>query len=209
MEPAHSTPEHRTTVGFTTRDGVELVGDLLDPEGGDPWGVFVMCHPHPAYGGDRHHPLVVAAVEGAAALGLRALRFDFRRGGGDAIAERADLLAAIEVALGTDVLPVIVGGYSFGGSVALGTHDPRIVGRAAVAPPLPMLPVDPPDVPTFLLVPEHDRFCPPATAAELTADWADTELRALPMADHFLGGRVAAAATELLAWLARQRPAAD
>jgi alpha/beta superfamily hydrolase len=199
-------------VRITTADGVTLDGDLLEPTQGDPtrgepWAVFVMCHPHPAYGGDRHHPLVVAAVEGAAAIGVRTLRFDFRRSGGDAVVERADLLAAIDTALGDEDLPVLVGGYSFGGSVALGTSDPRIVARVAVAPPLSMLPVDPPEVPTFVLVPEHDRFCPPEVAAELTAGWANTELRTLAMADHFLAGRVAAAADDVVTWLATRRPA--
>jgi alpha/beta superfamily hydrolase len=195
-------------VRLTTADGVELDGDLLEPTEGETWAVFVMCHPHPAYGGDRHHPLVVAAVEGAAAIGLRTLRFDFRRSGGDAVIERADLVAAIDTVRRGEDLPVIVGGYSFGGSVALGTADPRIVARVAVAPPLPMLPVDPPEVPTLVVVPEHDRFCPPDLAAELTAGWAHTELRTLAMADHFLAGRVAAAAGDLVTWIAARRPAA-
>ena len=35
-----------------------------------------MVHPHPAMGGDRHHPLVVAVADGLAAAGVAALRLD-------------------------------------------------------------------------------------------------------------------------------------
>ena len=41
-------------------------------------GAVVVAHPHPLHGGNMDHPVVIAVCERAAALGLTALRFDFR-----------------------------------------------------------------------------------------------------------------------------------
>jgi alpha/beta superfamily hydrolase len=41
-----------------------------------------------------------------------------------------------------------------------------------------------------LLVPEHDRFCPPAAVAAATATWTACSTEVVPMADHFLHGAV-------------------
>ena len=43
--------------------------DLHLPADGAPSAAAVVLHPHPAMGGDRHHPLVVALAEGLSAAG--------------------------------------------------------------------------------------------------------------------------------------------
>ena len=47
-----------------------------------PIGGFVICHPHPLYGGDMDNPVVIRAAEVASAAGYATLRFNFRGAGG-------------------------------------------------------------------------------------------------------------------------------
>ena len=53
-----------------------MAHDLHLPDGDIATSSAVVVHPHPAMGGDRHHPLVVAVAEGLAATGITALRPD-------------------------------------------------------------------------------------------------------------------------------------
>lgn len=192
------------TVLLDTIDGLRLVGDFVLPP--SPWGGAVVAHPHPRYGGDRHHPVVEAVHEALGAAGLASVRFDFRGVGGsegaygDGVDERLDVLAALEAVLPlAGDGPVVLAGYSFGALVTLEVTDPRVSGWLAVAPPLglggagaPLAAAD--HRPKHLAVPEHDQFCPPERVAEQCAGWTATSWTAVPMADHFLAGRAAAVA---------------
>jgi uncharacterized protein len=112
--------------------------------------------------------VVEALWRAYAAAGFHALRFDFRSGGGDGIAERSDVIAAIDVLTPRCAgLPVTLAGYSFGAAVALSVRDERVGAVVAVAPPLTATPVEPPAVPTLVMVPAHDQFCPPRVAGPL------------------------------------------
>ncbi len=53
------------------------LGPVASPKGG-----FVVCHPHPLYGGDMDNPVVIRAAEVARAAGYATLRFNFRGAGG-------------------------------------------------------------------------------------------------------------------------------
>ena len=160
-----------------------------------------MCHPHPAYGGNRYNNVVDALFTALPAAGFVTLRFDFRSGGGDGVAERIDVIAAIDaLAMRSDV-PIAVAGYSFGASVALNTADQRIGAIAAIAPPLSMLPADDPGLATLVLTPRHDQFCPPDAATAVVAGWADCEFDVIESADHFLAGHTAAVAERVAGWL--------
>ncbi len=53
------------------------LGPVASPKGG-----FVVCHPHPLYGGDMDNPVVIRAAEVAQAAGYATLRFNFRGAGG-------------------------------------------------------------------------------------------------------------------------------
>lgn len=202
MDPAQPTPaDHHDerNVGLVTDDGVELLADVDIP---DPVvAVAAVCHPHPAYGGDRHHPVVDAVFRSLSQTGVATIRFDFRRAGTDTdgTAEVADLRAAVtELRRRRPGLPVILVGYSFGAVVCLHAAasptsalgpDVELRGVVAIAPPLTMAAGVEPSVPTLLLVPEHDQFCPPAPAAEHSDRWPDRTLLPVAMADHFLAGR--------------------
>ena len=78
--------------------------------------------------------------------------------------------------------------------MALTVVDPRLAAWFLVAPPLRVVPVDTMGAahdprPKLLAIGEHDQFRPPASAAELTADWTNTEIVTVPGADHFFAGR--------------------
>jgi alpha/beta superfamily hydrolase len=201
-------------VQFTTSDGVGLVGELRLPESATRTrAAAIVCHPHPQFGGDRFDRVVTAVFGALPAAGCAALRFDFRSDFGGGVAERLDLVAALE-ALDRfsvlDGLPRLVVGYSFGAVVALSTDDPRIVAVGAIAPPLghgtPVVPT----VPVVATLPAHDQFCTPDTFRRLSADWPDVEATVIESADHFLAGHtgvVARVVTEgLLARLDRSTP---
>jgi alpha/beta superfamily hydrolase len=169
-----------------------------------------LCHPHPAYGGDRHNIVVDALFRALPAAGVAALRFDFGPGAGRPAGDgdaRADVAAALDrlaAELGEGV-PLWLVGYSFGADVALSVDDPRVRGWAAVAPPLRFggtpVPAGGDPRPVLVLVPEHDQYSPPERAAAATGAWPAVTVEVVPMADHFLAGatdRVAAAVVAFL-----------
>lgn len=189
-----------------TSDGCLLEAEADLPA--DPVAALVITHPHPLHGGSMHTPVPATLFEAATALGLAAVRFNFRGVGqstgthDEGRAERLDVAAvaaALLASAGTDV-PLLLGGWSFGADVALAVDhvtvagsDVAVAGWLAVAAPLGIVPVEElaagaSDSPKHLLVPEHDQFRSPAAAAELTTDWKCTEITEVPGADHFLAG---------------------
>lgn len=167
----------------------------------EPLGGVVVCHPHPAYGGNRFNNVVEALFTALPAAGSAALRFDFRSGGGDGTAERLDVIAALDALAERVEAPLALAGYSFGAAVALSTDDDRITAVAAVAPPLSMMSVSAPSVPTLVLTPQHDQFCQPDAARAIVDDWHDCTFDTIESADHFLMGHTAEVAERVTAWL--------
>jgi uncharacterized protein len=192
-----------TSLTLHTSDGQRLAADLAEPDG-DVRGGVVLCHPHPLYGGDRFHPVVDALFRALPAAGFRAVRFDFRSAHDGGVAERLDVVAALDLVAGDEAapMPLFVAGYSFGAVVALATDDQRIAGVVAIAPPLtPEVPVH--AGPALVLSARHDQFFPPDRAATVTAGWPDTTLDVIEGTDHFLVGAAAAVAERTVAWLSR------
>ena len=190
-------------VQLTTTDGHRLDADL-DEAGGSPAGAVVICHPHPLRGGDRFNPVVEAMFVAFVASGFHALRFDFRAEHDAGVAERLDVVAALDhLADRYPGVPLHAAGYSFGAAVSLAVDDDRIGNKIAVAPPLSHMPVDPPRQPTLVLVAEHDQFCPPSVIEPIVATWPDATMEIIASADHFLAGRATAAADTAAAWLSR------
>jgi alpha/beta superfamily hydrolase len=190
-----------SSLTLQTSDGHTLAADLAEPIGDERGGV-VLCHPHPLYGGNRFHPVVDALFRALPAAGFRTVRFDFRAAHDGGVAERLDLVAALDALDGRDAPPRFVAGYSFGALVALATEDERIAGVVAIAPPLSHdTPVH--AGPALVLSPRHDQFCPPEQAAAITAGWPATTAETIEGADHFLVGAAAAVAERTVAWLTR------
>ena len=197
-------------MSLLTADGHTLVGDLRAPNGARAGAV--LCHPHPAYGGDRRNVVVDALFRALPASGVAALRFDFRPLGprtatGEGVAERADVVAALH-RLATEVdeaLPLYLVGYSFGADVALAVGDERHAGWATVAPPFrfsgPARPSLGDGRPVLVMAPEHDQFAPPSWVGKATRAWPDVTVEPVPMADHFLAGATAQVAQSVAAWI--------
>lgn len=181
-----------------TSDGHVLAADVAEASG-SVRGAVVICHPHPLYGGDRFNPVVGALYEALPRAGFRSIRFDFRASHDGGVAERLDVVAALDH-VAVDGQPAFVVGYSFGALVALATADERVAGVVAIAPPLGSG-TNAPVVPTLVLTPAHDQFCAPEAAAEIVAGWPNAESAVIESADHFLAGHSAAVATRTVAWL--------
>jgi alpha/beta superfamily hydrolase len=194
-------------VQLTTVDGARLHGDLALPgsaaAGSAVAGGAVVCHPHPAFGGDRTHPIVDALFRRLPAIGYATLRFDFRVPDDDLTRSRDDLTAALDDLAGRLNGPLVVVGYSFGAAIALTTAHPRLARLAAIAPPASMLPATGPTVPTLVLTPRHDQFGPPASVAPVVGGWHDATFETIESADHFLHGHAAAIADRVSEWLVR------
>ncbi len=197
-------------MSLLTADGHTLVGDLRVPV--DTAAGAVLCHPHPAHGGDRHNAVIDALFRVLPAAGVAVLRFDFRPLGartatGEGTAERADVVAALH-RLATEVddsVPLFLAGYSFGADVALAVGDERHAGWAAVAPPFrfsgPARPGSGDTRPVLVMAPEHDQFAPPSWVDKATRGWPEVAVEPVPMADHFLAGATAQVARSVALWI--------
>ena len=93
---------------------------------------LVMLHPHPAYGGNMHSPVVTAVCEAVGAAGASTLRLNFRGVEGsegayaNGVGEADDAVAAVAAMRERfPGQPVALGGYSFGGMVAA-LASPRV-----------------------------------------------------------------------------------
>jgi alpha/beta superfamily hydrolase len=84
--------------------GPSLEGRLALVEA--PKGGFVLCHPHPLYGGDMDNPVVIRAAEVVQEAGHATLRFNFRGVGASTgvhdkgLGEQDDVRAAVEALAG-------------------------------------------------------------------------------------------------------------
>jgi hypothetical protein len=197
-------------IALLTADGSTLAGDLRVPAGARAGAV--LCHPHPAYGGDRHNVVVDALHRALSSAGVATLRFDFRPLGaraatGEGVAERADVVAAVHrLAIEIDdSVPLFLTGYSFGADVALAVGDDRHAGWVAIAPPFrfsgPARPGLGDPRPVLVMAAEHDQLAPPAWVRTATRTWPDVTVEVVSMADHALAGATARVAGAVTAWV--------
>ncbi len=168
-----------------------------------PRAVAVFCHPHPQHGGSMHNKVAYRASEAVFERGLPTLRFNFRGvgrsagvwGGGDG--EEEDATAAITfLERMYPGLPVLLGGFSFGGGIALalGARDARVAAVLAVAPAVgarDLAPLAASPKPKGVVQGTADELCPlPALQASYAA-WAEPKAaRLVAGAGHFFDGRL-------------------
>ena len=128
---------------------------LMNPEGA-PSAAAVLCHAHPLHGGVMHFKVLFRAAKALQAHGAAVLRFNFRGVGrsegthDEGRGEQDDARAALEeMARRFPALPLVLGGFSFGSTMAVkvGCADPRVkallvmgfparlMGEAALAAP--------------------------------------------------------------------------
>jgi alpha/beta superfamily hydrolase len=195
---------------LTTSDGVALAADVNVPP--TPFAVAVLCHPHPLYGGNRHAVVIDPLFQALPHAGIAALRFDFRGAGssagthGDGIAERLDVVAAIDAATArVPGVPLIGVGYSFGADIVLSTDDARFAARAVIAPPLHFL-ADPVPAavdgkPLLVVTGAHDEVAPPFRTESATASWGEVTFETVAGADHFFAGAASRVCDLVAGWI--------
>jgi alpha/beta superfamily hydrolase len=180
---------------------ITLEGVFALPAGGGPFGLVVVCHPHPLYGGNMDNRVVHAVCQKVGEKGLAWLKFNFqgvgKSGGhfGGGIGEKEDARAAISFAeqqAKIDSGKIGICGYSFGSRVAfsVAVEDPRVRAVAGISPF-----VQPADLlhhcpkPKLFISGANDEFIDTASLAQLVLGVPEPkELAIYPKADHFWTG---------------------
>lgn len=172
-----------------------------EPAAGTPLrGVAVLSHPHPQHGGTLDNKVVQTLARAAVQCGLRAVRYNFRGVGGSGgqwdhgRGEVDDALAVI-AAHRDHALPLVLGGFSFGGYVTTQAAS-RLGPAQAPAQQVLVAPAvvnfDCPAVPpnTLLVHGETDDVVPLAAVI----DWARPQglpVTLVPGTGHFFHGQLA------------------
>jgi alpha/beta superfamily hydrolase len=111
------------------------------------------------------------------------------------VGELLDVQAALDTASTAHPAdgPLLLAGWSFGADMTLSTHDPRVAGWLAIAPPLRFATgfaaVAADARPKQLVLGQHDEFRDPASVVEEAEDWVATEIEVIAGASHFFVGR--------------------
>lgn len=170
-----------------------------------PRGAAVICHPHPVYGGTMHTKALYKAAEGLNEAGLVVLRFNFRGVGtstgshDEGVGERDDLLDAMDwLESRFPLLPMVIGGFSFGSMVGLsvGTGDPRAVALLGLGLPVEKAEYDysglaGADKPVLVVQGEDDEFGSGTAVAEVLEPMGPhITLVRVPGADHYFNHRL-------------------
>jgi len=172
----------------------------VDQPAATPRGVVVICHPHPQHGGTMDNKVAQTLARAFLQLGYRTVRFNFRGVGAsqgvwdEGRGEIDDALAVI-AAQRDPALPLILGGFSFGGYVASqaaarlpeGAKAERLilVGPSTEKQQVAKVPAD-----TLVIHGELDDVVP----LSATLDWARPQslpVTVIPGGGHFFHGRLA------------------
>jgi uncharacterized protein len=175
----------------------------------------VVCHPHPQFGGTLDNKVVHTLARAFNQLGASTIRFNFRGVGTSAgtydegRGEIQDALAVI--GWGRERWPgaaLWLGGFSFGGSVAVWAAGEAAPARlVAVAPGITKISVTgaaPPKCPWLIVQGDADEVVPP----QAVLAWSRTlkpapEVVVLPGAGHFFHGRINDLRETVLAFMGR------
>jgi alpha/beta superfamily hydrolase len=176
-----------------------------------PRGGFVVCHPHPLYGGDMDNPVVIRAAEVTQAAGYATLRFNFRGvGASDGVhdkgrGEQDDVRASVAMLASRLPArsPVGVIGYSFGAWTAARATRPGDTALGLIAPPIGMFDfafLPPADGRVLLVAGTRDTYCP-VEAIHRLAESTRAEERIIEGADHFFFGKLYPLGEAIGAWV--------
>jgi hypothetical protein len=189
---------------------IELEGRIHVPDAAVKAPGVVLCHPHPAGGGEMGVPLLTVIADSLGSLGYVTLRFNFGGVGrsegvfSDGAEEPADVKAAFDYIVSlieVDGNNVSLAGWSFGAWMGLMAPSAGLPARSilAVAPPLVAYPwegyterIAASAASRHYIVGDSDTFCPLATLEMFAAAISDVDahnIYTLSGADHFLFGR--------------------
>lgn len=176
-----------------------LLACAIDQPAHAPRGVAVLCHPHPQHGGTMDNKVVLTLARAMVQLGYTSVRFNFRgvgesQGAWDQGLGEIDDALAVVAAQRAPALPLVLGGFSFGGYVASraaarlaeGQHAERVVlvAPAVVNFSAASVPAD-----SLVVHGELDDVVPLAAVL----DWARPQalpVTVLPGAGHFFHGQL-------------------
>ncbi len=194
--------------GIVIEEAVTIPGNSVTLEGrfspGAGPGGALIAHPHPLYGGDLDNNVVRTAARAFENRGLATLRFNFRGVGastgvyGDGVGEVDDLIQTLAYLQTRSRPPYHVVGYSFGAYIAARALLQGLAADAAwlISPPVAFMDLGfLPQVPRLhlIVVGDRDELCPladlRALLAHMAAEAGPPEVRVIPGADHFFGGR--------------------
>ena len=205
------------TFDFTGPAG-RLEAILTRPES-LPVAAAVVCHAHPLHGGMMHFKVVFRAAKALQSAGFAVLRFNFRgvgrsegvhdHGAGEQEDARAALLEMQDRFPG---LPLVLGGFSFGSTVALrlAARDARVRAVFALGYPLSRpadtAPLEAVRQPRLFVQGEDDGFGPGEALRALVLELPPPrEIVVIPGADHFFDGQLDALQGAIADW-AQRRP---
>ena len=191
---------------------------LMFPEV-SPVAGAVVCHAHPLQGGIMHFKVVFRAAKALQRQGVAALRFNFRGVGrsegthDQGRGEQEDVRAALgEMERRFPGLPLVLGGFSFGSSMALrvGAADARPLAVFALGFPAGMMTdtsfVAKVRVPRLFVQGENDHIGPPEALRALVEPLPEPRrLVVIAGADHFFTNQLDALEETIASWAA-ERP---
>lgn len=175
---------------------------LMEQPEAEPRALAVICHPHPLHGGSLSNKIVHQMARTFVGMGATSVRFNFR-GVGDSggefdegRGELDDLFAVVAwAAQRWPGLPLWLGGFSFGGFIAIlaaaELNPQRLVAVAPAVNYFPDQAVDLPDTDWLLVQGDGDDVVPlskvQAWEQQLTAP---PVLKVISGAGHFFHGRL-------------------
>jgi len=181
---------------------LESVIDEPPQAAGAPLLAAVICHPHPLFGGTMHNKVVHTLARSLSAAGGATVRFNFRGVGAsegvhdDGVGETQDALAVVAWARSRwPAVPLVLGGFSFGGAVAI--RAARAAAPAwliTVAPAVDRVRTDDlvlPQVDWLVVQGADDDVVPANTVLEWMGERApQARVRLLAGTGHFFHGRL-------------------
>lgn len=158
-------------------------------------GIAVLCHPHPAYGGNMHDAVLSTAAETLGKSGYHCLRFNFRGVGASdgsfdsGAGEQKDVISVIDFAREQPAGEhIVLVGYSFGAAMAwnAASHAGELAQLLLIAPPTSAMAFDsgPPPCPATALYGSLDDYVNEAALAA----FGEVIWRVIEHADHFFSG---------------------
>jgi alpha/beta superfamily hydrolase len=213
-----SSPRRPAVENLTIAGPVGRIEGILEtPPDADVREVAVICHPHPLQGGTMTNKVVHMLAKSCNDLGLPAVRFNYRGVGAsegkydEGNGETDDAVAVLDWAAQRWAdADLWLGGFSFGGAVAIRAAVRRDVRRLiTVAPAIQRLPVDTsqlPACPWLIVQGDADEL----VNAEEVQRWAASlpkapEIAVMQGVEHFFHGRMNDLRQTVLEWVNRTR----
>ncbi|MFC4310989.1 alpha/beta hydrolase [Steroidobacter flavus] len=178
-----------------------------------PESVAVICHPHPQYGGTMTNKVVYSIARAFNEAGAPSVRFNYRgvgasTGGYDeGNGETDDALAVLDwAAQRWPGARLMLGGFSFGGAVAIRAAAARDVARlVTVAPAIRRVPVDErslPQCPWLIVQGDRDELVDPNDIQQWVQSLPESpRLAMLSGVEHFFHGRLNELRQVTVQWL--------